>query len=368
MSSRQEFVALACAQGANVSALCRRFGVSRKTAYKWIGRHRAGLGLEDRSRRPGSSPNRSPGPVESLVLRLRDEHPAWGARKLKRRLEDLGHAMPARSAVHRVLVRGGRIDPAAGAGKTPLVRFERASPNELWQMDYKGHFALVSGRCHPLTVLDDHSRYNLVLRACSDQREATVKAALADAMRRYGMPGAILADNGPPWGSYGQDGNWTKLGVWLLRLGIRLTHGRPGHPQTQGKEERFHRTLAVEAIGTRQFPGVADAQAAFDAWREVYNHRRPHDALDLATPATRYAPSPRSFTEHPAPVEYGPGDQVRRVGTDGRIGYRGKGVHVGKAFAGEPVAIRPTTADGVMAVYYAHQPIRELDLRLPEGG
>jgi len=263
MSLREEFVAFARQPDANVAAACRRFGVSRKTGYKWLARAAAGHGLADRSRRPRASPARTGQAVEQLVVDLRAEHPAWGARKLKRRLEDLGHAgVPARSTVNSILARHGLIDPAASAAARPMVRFERAAPNELWQMDFKGHFATGDGgRCHPLTVLDDHSRFNVVLRACADERLETVRAALADAMRRYGMPAAFLADHGSPWGNAAAAAadRWTALGVWLVRRGVGLLHGRPGHPQTQGKEERFRRTLAAEAIGARSFRDHADA-------------------------------------------------------------------------------------------------------------
>jgi transposase InsO family protein len=367
MSLRAEFVAFASQPDANVAAACRRFGVSRKTGYKWLARAAAGHGLADRSRRPRASPARTAGAVERLVVALRGEHPAWGARKLKRRLEDLGHAgVPARSTVNAILARHGLIDPAASAARGPTVRFERAAPNELWQMDFKGHFATGDGaRCHPLTVLDDHSRFNVVLRACADERLETVRAALADAMRRYGMPAAFLADNGSPWGNAAAAAadRWTALGVWLVRRGVGLLHGRPGHPQTQGKEERFHRTLAAEAIGARSFRDTADCQRAFDAWRDVYNLRRPHEALGLATPATRYAPSPRAFVEAPPPFEYGPGDAVRRVCAQGCVSVRGRPRRLGKAFAGERVAVRPTTADGVFGVYYCHAHVTDLDVR-----
>ena len=366
MSNRQEFVSFASLPDANVAALCRRFGVSRKTGYKWLARAAAGGdgALADRSRRPLTSPARTAADVEQRIVALRQAHPAWGARKLKRRLADLGHAdLPARSTVNGILSRHGLIDPAAAARHTPHVRFERQRPNELWQMDFKGHFPTAAGRCHPLTVLDDHSRYNVLLRACADERLETVRSALIQAMRRYGVPEAILSDNGPPWGSFGHDGNWTTLGAWLVRRGVRVLHGRPNHPQTQGKEERFHRTLKAEAIGTRWFRDAADCQSAFDAWRQVYNFERPHEALGMATPATRYTPAGRAFAETPPPIEYGPGDQVRRVCAGGTISFRGRPHKVGKAFVAEPVAVRPTTTDGLFDVFYCHEPVAEIDLR-----
>lgn len=347
-----------------LAELCRRFGVSRKTGYKWLRRWREGdVELADRSRRPRSSPSRTKAALEQEVVALRRAHPTWGARKLKRRLADLERpGLPARSTINGILSRHGLIDPPQQ--KHPAYqRFERQRPNELWQMDFKGHFATDAGRCHPLTVLDDCSRFNVLLRACGDERAETVQAALAQAMRRYGMPEAILSDNGSPWGCCGQDGNWTGLGVWLLRRGIRLLHGRAAHPQTQGKEERFHRTLKAEAIGSRHFSDTTDCQRVFDAWREVYNCQRPHEALGLATPVTRYTPAKRAFIETPDPIEYGPGDQVRKVCAAGRVSFAGAAWRISKAFIGEPVAIRPTPNDGVMAVYYCHQRIAEIDLR-----
>jgi transposase InsO family protein len=371
MSLREELVSFGTLPHANVAALCRRFGVSRKTAYKWIGRRREHPDappesvFADRSRRPHATPTRTATDVERRIVELRHQHPAWGARKLRRRLADLGRTdVPTASVVHDVLRRHGLIDPAESRKHEPFTSFERAEPNDLWQMDFKGFLATDAGvRCHPLTALDDHSRFNLVLRACADQRHETVKAELVRTFQRYGLPRCLLADNGPPWGSCGADNNWTRLGVWLVRLGVTLIHGRPHHPQTQGKEERFHRTLVAEVIGTRRFRDPADAQVAFDAFRPLYNHHRPHEALGLATPATRYRPSPRGFPAALPPVQYGPLDQVRKVDAFGRISYRGRPWPVGTAFTAEPVAVRPTDTDGKLNVYYCHQRVAEIDLR-----
>src|SRR5262249_318454 len=160
---------------------------------------------------------------------------------------------PSVSTVTAILGRHGRIDAAESVKRQAFERFERAAPNELWQMDYKGHFTLAQGRCHPLTVIDDHSRYALGLRACRDESQPTGKGEVGGIFRRYGLPERMLMDNGPPWGAGGAGQGHTRLGVWLLELGIAVSHGRPYHPQTQGKDERFHRTLKAEAIGRRQF-------------------------------------------------------------------------------------------------------------------
>lgn len=365
MSLRLEFVTLATADGANVRELCRRYGVSPKTAYKWIARHRGGGTdpLADRSRRPTTSPVRCPEAVEAEVLRLRDEHPAWGGRKLRRRLIDQGSAeVPAASTITAVLRRHGRLAPAATTAA--FVRFEHDAPNRLWQMDFKGHFATAAGRCHPLTVLDDHSRFALGLEACGDERDGTVRGHLTTLFRRYGLPERVLCDNGPPWGTAGSGQRYSALGVWLLRLGVGVGHGRAFHPQTQGKDERFHRTLKAEVIQGRTFKDLNVCQFRFDDWRGVYNHERPHEALGLAVPASRYRPSVRPFPEILPAWEYGPTDAVRKVACDGAISFKGRPFDLGKAFRGEHVAVRPTVEDGVFGIYFGVHEVARADFRV----
>src|SRR5207302_741424 len=177
----------------------------------------------------------------------------------------------ALSTVHTILKRRGRIEPPGGTPGEPYRRFEKARPNLLWQMDFKGHMALVNGgTCHPLTVVDDHSRYAVCLSACGNEQGTTVRRELVVSFRRYGLPDAILVDNGSPWGD-GPRQRFTELGVWLLKLGVDVLHSRPYHPQTRGKNERFHRTLKAEVCTFRRFRDLADAQRAFDRWRTVYN-------------------------------------------------------------------------------------------------
>ena len=364
ISVRLEFVHLARLPDANVRQLCRRFGLSPTVGYKWLARFAAGGAdaLADRSRRPAASPKRTAAAVEAAVVALRRAHPAWGARKLRRRLLDLGHpGLPTPSTVTAILHRHGLITPEASAAATPCTRFERPGPNQLWQVDFKGHFAVGAGRCYPLGVLDDHSRYNLLLAACADQQEETVQAQLIAAFRRHGLPDQLLWDNGSPWGSGGEA--YTTLDVWALRLGVRVSHGRPYHPQTQGKEERFHRTLRAEVLARGGWSDYAQVQRAFDAWRPVYNTERPHEALDLAVPVSRYQPSARSYPETLPPVEYAAGVEVRRVDQNGWFSYRGREWKVGRAFAGQTVGLRPTATDGVLEVLFLTQVLQELDLR-----
>jgi len=364
---RREFVNLALQPDVNFRQLCRRFDISPTAGYKWLDRFQEGgvEGLADRSRRPRNSPERTQPEVEALVVGLRQDHPAWGARKLRRRLLDLGHQdLPATSTFTDILHRHNLIKPEASQAATPYKRFERPAPHELWQLDFKGHFALSQGRCNPLGGLDDCSRYNVLLAACTDQRETTVQLHLTDAMRKHGVPNGILWDNGAPWGS-GGGGECTGLDVWLMRLGVRVFHGRPYHPQTQGKEERFHRTLQAEVLARGGWTDCAQVQRAFDHWQNIYNTQRPHEALGLATPVSRYRPSQRSYPESLPAVEYASGVSVRRVDATGHISYQGKPRKVGRAFIGQDIGLRPTDLDGVLELIFVTQVIKKLDLREP---
>jgi transposase InsO family protein len=360
---RREFVMLACQEGANVSALCRRFAISRKTGYKWLARvGGAAPALRDRSRRPKHSPRRTPAAMEASVVAVRAEHPCWGGRKIARRLVDLGETeVPAASTVTAILRRHGVALGSTGAAG-PFRRFERSSPNELWQMDFKGHVALVRGRCHPLTVLDDCSRFNLCLVACGDEQGLTVQGHLRTAFRRYGLPHWIITDNGSPWGD-GPQTPYTPLGVWLMRLGIGISHSRPYHPQTLGKDERFHRTLKAELLGGPPFDSLAHCQQTFDRWRVIYNCERPHQALDMDVPASRYRPSGRAFPETLPPIDYAPDHLVRRVQQQGWISFKGTAFKLPKAFAGYPVGLVPRTTDGTWSVIFASRCIARIDLR-----
>jgi transposase InsO family protein len=355
---REEFVGLASQADAKLSELCRRFQISRKTGYKWLARD----DLADRSRRPKSSPTRTEPGLESRVLALRAEHPAWGGRKIAHVLaRDAGMAI-APSTVTSVLRRNGLISAAASEASTAWHRFEHEAPNALWQMDFKGHFATDAARCHPLTVLDDHSRFNVVLQALGGERREMVQPVLQAAFERYGLPERINADNGPPWGS-ATDGALTTLGVWLIRLGVSLSHSRPAHPQTNGKDERFHRTMAAEVLATRRFRDLAEVQQRFAEWRHVYNSKRPHEAIGMQTPASRYTASRRSMPSILPAIEYGPGDIVRRVGDGGRISLKGQHLRVGKALIGQPVALRPRPEDErTFDVYFCHQKMRVIEL------
>jgi transposase InsO family protein len=370
MSARLEFIHLARAPGANVLALCEAYKISRKTGYKWLKRfdEEGEAGLSDRSRRPHHSPAKSDAKLEAKVLRLHEQYDCWGSRKLQALLPQRGN-VPHPSTIDAILRRHGRQVHGGISGESAATkRFEHPEPNMLWQMDFKGHFALSSGdagRCHPLTVLDDYSRFNLCLAACGDEQSSTVRAALTRTFRRYGLPDRITTDNGPPWGTSRLQGI-SALEAWLIRLGIRVSHSRPYHPQTQGKDERFHRTLKLELVGRRAFRSLAACQAAFDTWRDLYNQVRPHQALGQTPPITRYRRSGRAFPRALPSVEYLPEDWVLKVRPNGQILVRKRDRYIGEGLAGERVALRPTPVDGFYTVYFCDVPIRELDLRAAE--
>lgn len=365
MERRREFLRLAMQEGANRRELCRRFGISAQTGYKWLKRWQSGdLSVADRSRRPHTSPGRCAASLEAKVLSVRDAHPVWGARKIGKCLERSGVAVPALSTMQEILKRHGRVDPARSLQGKPLCRFEKPAPNLLWQMDFKGWVPLIDGtRCHPLTIVDDHSRYVPCLKACDNQRTETVQAHLETTFRHYGLPDALYVDNGSPWGDSSGE-HWTRLGVWLLKLGVELIYARPYHPQGRGKNERFHRTLNEEVLSLRRFAKLSELQRQLDAWLEIYNFERPHQALALDVPATLYRPSARAMPRKLAPVQYDDSAVVRVVpDTKAYIRFKGRHWKVPQAFRGERVAIRPLDRDGAFGVFFASHQIAAIDCR-----
>lgn len=366
LSQRQEFITLALQEGTNFSELCRRFNISRKTGYKFLKRFKeeGGTGLKGQSKRPKHSPGKTSEAIEQLILDFRDKHSAWGGKKLKQRLENMGYTeIPAPSTVTAILKRNGRILAHESEKHKAWQRFEADSPNDLWQMDFKGHFPAKEGRCHPLTVLDDHSRYSLCIAACENERKKTVQPQLIDVFRTYGLPWRILMDNGPPWGNRGEY-RYTVFTAWLMRLGIKVSHSRPLHPQTLGKDERFHRTMKAEILADCVDKPLGQCQRLFNRWRTEYNTERPHESLRMDVPASCYRISKRPFPEKLPTVEYELHDEVRKVYDKGKgfISFRGKEYRIGKAFAGQRVAVRPTQKDGVFDVFFCDHKVAKIDL------
>jgi len=317
-------------------------------------------GLYERSRRPRRSPRQSRPALEEAVLRVRSSHPSWGGRKIRWQLAQEGlQSVPAASTITAILRRHDRLQPEESEKHHALQRFEMEQPNQLWQMDFKGHFEMANGSlCHPLTVLDDHSRFLVGLKACHAERSKVVRFRLQSIFEEYGLPERMLMDNGSVWQGY-----HTGLTFWLVRLGIQVVHGRPYHPQTQGKDERLHRTLQEELLSDQQFFDLKECQEKFETWRAMYNYQRPHQALAMQPPATHYQPSLRLFTGQFPFIAYEPGDILRQTDIHGRIQFHAQRFHVGKAFRKSQVALRPTDLDGLFNVFFCKQRIAQIDLR-----
>lgn len=372
MSAKQEFVRDRERSGLRFAELCRRHGISRKTGYKWLKRYQidGSQGLSERSRKPHSSPKRSSEEVERRVVEIRGRHPCWGGRKIAQVLSNEGFSgpIPAPSTVTGILRRHGLLGGGTRQGSANFQRFERSAPNDLWQMDFKGHFAMAgTRRCHPLTILDDHSRYNILLKACGQESREVVQPLLIEAFRRYGLPRQILCDNGGPWGTAPGETKpgtiLTGLVVWLLRIGVEVIHGRPRHPQTQGKEERFHRTLRAEVLlRTSVWQDLSHCQREFDRWSHIYNEHRPHESLGLACPGQRYQLSARAYPETLPPVTsyYVAEDQLREVRSRGEITLNGRTYAIGQALAGQTIALRPVGSDNY-DVYYCWKKLGTID-------
>lgn len=364
LTLRYEFVTFALQEGSNISQLCIRFGISRKTGYKWLRYflESGERGLGNHSSRPHHSPYKTAPSMEEQILALREKHPSWGGRKLKVTLQNGGQIdVPAASTITSILRRNGRIHPEESVKHKAFIRFEHPCPNWLWQMDFKGHFPTNCGRCHPLTILDDHSRFNLLLRACADEKTDTVKQALISTFRCYGLPYRMTMDNGSPWGGDSPE-DLTALTVWLIRIGVCVSHSRPYHPQTQGKDERFHRTLNEDAIRGFVFRDLEHCQSRFDDFRHIYNFERPHESLKMKPPCHRYQPSQRQYLETLPPIEYGTDDIVRMVQDKGKFSFKGRDFRVSAALRGQPIALRPTSCDGIYSVRFCHHALTEISL------
>lgn len=363
MDAKREFIRLVTNDVRNFSAICRRFGISRTTGYELVRRFaQAGEdGLRNQSRRPHTFARQTDAETERRILAIRDET-HWGARKISHvLLRDYEQAVH-RTTVHSILVRNGRIDTNESLKHQAFTRFEHPRPNDLWQIDFKGDILIASERCYPFTAIDDHSRFALAIEACSDQTTETVMRVATKAFRRYGLPWRMTMDNGAPWGD---DASFrlTKVTAWFIRLGIRVSHSRPRHPQTQGKDERLHGSMQRELLKWVSFASFAEAQKSFDRWRNRYNLERPHEALGMKTPAERYVVSSREMPTRLPPLVYNHADQVRTVAETGRISFHGYHIRVGKGCAGLQIAIRETNTDAVYDIVYCAQTIARIDLR-----
>lgn len=360
---RKEFAERVLSAEKSKSALCREYGISRPTGDKWIKRYQQGEDLTDRSRAPRKRPGQVSPEMEAQIVNMRLKYPATGALKIHRMMEDEGvEGLPCTKTINNIFHRHGLITPAASRAAMPQRRFEKATPNEMWQADFKGHFAMKDQeRCHPLNILDDCARFCLSCEALPDETFNSVQPVLRRLFREYGLPFSFLCDNGNPWGT-SQSLGFTKLEVWMMELGILVLHGRPLHPQTQGKEERFNRSFTRECLALNTFTDRRQAQRIFSAYRDFYNTKRPHCSLDMEVPASRYQPSERKYPGRIKAWDYPPECQLCKVKDSGYFNYKGQGFFLSEAFGGKTIAVRESHLPGQITLMFRQFRIGRINL------
>ena len=361
--ARLEFVKRVLAHEKSKSALCREYGISRPTGDKWIARFKSNESLSDRSRRPFHTPNRIDLETKQKIIEARCRERALGAKKIRQMLVDDGwNNLPAISTFNAVFKRNGLITKEASEAATPYIRFEKSEPNEMWQADFKGDFAMQNGiRCHPLSVIDDCSRFCINADAKDNQQIEGVKESFIAAFREYGMPFSILCDNGTPWGS-SQSTSITRFEVWLMELGVLTIHTRPLHPQTQGKVERFNGSYKRERLNFYTPVNLEDAQRSREEYKDFYNNIRPHESLGMKVPAKKYTRSKIEYSEKITPWEYESGAKIRKIKSSGYLTFEGQGYYLSEGMGDKEVALLPTETDGVFNIVFRQFRVAKLNL------
>lgn len=359
MDERVNFIADLNKSEWSMAELCRRYGISRETGYKWKRRYEleGARGLHDRSRAPLSHPHRVGDTVIGRIVERKGEHPTWGPRKIVASLErdEPGTQWPAVSTVSEILDRHGLVKRRKKRRKaTPSTQplAHCVAPNDVWCIDFKGWFLTQNGtRCDPLTLCDGDTRFFLKCQALSGNTDTqTVQAVLDSAFREYGLPRAIRSDNGTPFASTGRAG-LSRLSVWWMRLGITPERIRPGHPEENGRLERLHKTLKAETAKPPRHT-LRQQQQTFNRFRELYNHERPHEALEQKTPGELYVPSPRVYTGRlPAHPEYDHMFQVRTVNCIGCFKWKGNNIYLTAALKAQRIGLLPID-DSTYELYF----------------
>jgi transposase InsO family protein len=358
---RMQFVTVARQPGVTVTAACRRFGISRPTGYRWLkkwAQRETFAALREASRRPHHSPRRTAAAATAQVVALRHAH-GWAGRKLRPLLQAGGVTLST-ATIDRIIQREGLVAPEA-SHRPAMTRFERAAPNELWQMDFKGQYPLRDKTwCFPLSILDDHSRFAIGLFALAGTEGAPVAAVLRQCFEQYGLPVAMLVDHGVPWWNASNGHGLTTFTVGLIEQGITLHYSGVRHPQTQGKVERFHRTLGERLRRWGVPQDLAAFPAALARFRTEYNDVRPHEATQLRPPASQYTPSPRAYQPTPPRWDYPSDLEVRRVDQAGCLSLHGRRYFVCQALADRWVACH--VLGHRRLIQYRHLYVRDIDL------
>lgn len=357
---REEFAraAMACS---NFSALCREYDVTRKTGYKYLERYREGLSLSDQSRKPLHTPTKTSPEMEALILSLRTSNPGWGAKTIRWVLEQQGiEGLPCVKTVNNILKRNGYISPEESTKRQPYLRYEKDSCNEMWQTDFKGEFLTGDNKyCYPLTILDDHSRFSIKIAPRLSTANVVIPA-FEEAFLEYGMPNSILSDNGAQFAGFRK--GYTQFEKWLMNLDILPIHGRIKHPQTQGKIERFHRTMKQELLNHILFPNIQEAEKQLLAWREKYNNIRPHEALGMQCPGQVYVPSERTYTGRIPEFSYGGEYHMIKVNSWGYVRFASWQVYLSETMANEYIEFRPEPDGETFIACYRNFKIARFDM------
>ena len=356
---RKEFVE-AAERCENFSALCREFGITRATGYKWIDRYEKQEGLTDRSRRPKTTANKTPKGTELQIIQTRSLHPGWGAKKIKKALENKGSEMPCVKTVNNILNRYGCISQEEALKHKPYTRFEKERCNEMWQTDFKGEFKMRDGTyCFPLDIFDDHSRYVIRIKP-STSTANIVLPTFREAFCEFGVPNSVLSDNGAQFAGFRQ--GYTQFEKWLMNHDVLPIHGRIKHPQTQGKIERFHRAMNQELLKHYTPTDIQDAERMFDEWRDCYNNERPHEALGMRCPSDIYVPSERVYCDQVKRYEYGGEYHVIKVNNWGYVRFDRWQIYLSETMIDERIEFRPNPSGDTFIACYRNFAIGEFDV------
>ena len=354
---RKEFV-LAAERTNNFSSLCREFGITRRTGYKWIERSKETDNLSDRSHARENINNKTDLETEKLILALRTENPGWGAKTIRQVLINQGYQdLPCVKTFNNILKRNDCISNEDSLKHKAFMSFEKDNCNEMWQTDFKGEFLMKDNNyCFPLDILDDHSRFLIKIKPLTSTANAVI-SCFKEAFYEYGMPNSVLSDNGAQFAGFRQ--GYTQFEKWLMNHNILPIHGRIKHPQTQGKIERFHRTLKQELLNHNIFTNINDADSALQNWRMKYNNIRPHEALNMKCPAEVYTPSDRTYSDAVDKYEYGGQHHIIKVNSWGYVRFDKWQVYLSETMIDEYIEFRPNPLGDSFTACYRNFKIAE---------
>ena len=354
---RKEFI-IAANHTNNFSALCREFGITRRTGYNWVQRSKVTSDLSDRSHARKTICNKTDSEIENLIINVRTDNPGWGAKTIRQVLINQGYQdLPCVKTFNNILKRNDCISNEDSLKHKAFMSFEKDNCNEMWQTDFKGEFLMKDNNyCFPLDIIDDHSRFLIKIKPLKGTADAVIPC-FKEAFYEYGMPNSVLSDNGAQFAGFRQ--GYTQFEKWLMNHNILPIHGRIKHPQTQGKIERFHRTLKQELLNHNIFTNINDADSALQNWRMKYNNIRPHEALNMKCPAEVYKPSDRTYIDKVEKYEYGGQHHIIKVNSWGYVRFDKWQVYLSETMINEYIEFRPNPLGDSFTACYRNFKIAE---------